>query len=194
MRVVARTASYGRSVSPTFELLDWYDPKLPSKRSIRALGLRSAVTAGHGMPRVLGGQPLFTLGAFEPGEFPQQRLRRLGVHAELLRPRSGSGVELRWRDLDDFLASRFGMGFTVGTLIALRATSGTLFIMLVRNTAWESESDLLLDVDVLEWRRRTIPKPAEFARLNTRPSRKFPHWLMGVRWSGGSKHRNGCPL
>jgi hypothetical protein len=180
LRVVGCNPSYGKSAAPTCELLDWYDVGMPAKKELRALGLRATTRPDKGLDPKHRAHPLFTLGVFRAGEYPHRRLRRLNVRTELPRSVSEGSVGVHWDDFDEFLALRFSIGWTAGTVVALRAKSGALFLLSVTQVRRASSESLEVFVDVLDWRRKGLPDAQDISSLKVMKSRKYPEWWMGL--------------
>jgi hypothetical protein len=188
MRVVETDATYGKAPGPKCELLDWYGAKLPTTREIRKLGLRSTTQPDERLDAALRRHPFFSLGFFEHGEYPHRKLKRLHVQTEVSRSGPYPSLGVHWNDFDDFLARRFDIGWTSGSILALRTERGTLFLFLVLRVIWTPYHNLEVVLRVLDWRSRTLPTSEALPKIRYLPSRKYPDWPMGIIALGPPQH------
>jgi hypothetical protein len=135
---------------------------------------------GETRPSTPDEPPFFTLGVFRPGEYPARRLRRLKVKTALPRRAPKKRIGVHWDAFDEFLARHFSMGWTAGTILALRAKGGQVFLLLVKAVMWTPFHRLEALIYVLDWKKGRLPSSSEVRALKARSSHKYPGTAMSV--------------
>jgi hypothetical protein len=122
----------------------------------------------------------FSLGVFEAGEYPHRRLRRLRFRTETPPSSPVKSFGVPWRELDTFLAARFVVGWTQGTIVALRTKNDRLFLLRVTQVKEMHLPDLEIGIEVLDWKERDAPRVGQLDSLKPCRSRKDPERTMSA--------------